>query len=506
MGAQLTDVSVISPFVQNAFQLQMGGMLARVACASRGLCGEIESGARLAVLSVFPDATLRTGERWATQACLISALLQTGLAETEAILRPLRHALYRTSSDATESEMWAVCDEEVAIAEQLVAVLSNRCGLVAELLGRRGPVAMIPLELRLLRRLCLECGAFQRVMDLAQLVVEKARGTAWQLDAAMDIVSVVDACGSWRELGARELEGLASAILSVPSESPRALRLHGKTLVASAQAWPRLSLMRSWEDRTQLIQWGDQTTLLRRGLSAHRRSIFIAKQAVLDARPGAAARGKSGWILPWRPCLSQPEHAGQLTEQMRLVTAMGLEPPSCGRCSQDGEYCEDAVASRLGTFLDEVVPKDLELSGEMRGLLLELAESLAAFADFWFTVAYLAIQDLVDDDQDDDTYVVASIMGVSAEVAANTALNFFEDAIEVFSRARLERSLEYAMTVKNYGKCVMCFFDESDALAVDRPLVESFKLHVDFLGPAHPLTTSVRDLLIRHGMDFVADP
>jgi len=124
--------------------------------------------------------------------------------------------------------------------------------------------------------------------------------------------------------------------------------------------------------------------------------------------------------------------------------------------------------------------------------LLELGRTVTARAEFWYAVAYVSAQLLADGED-------STILGVGGEAAANAAVDAFEDALRIFHAASgigfvAETSHDYAETLLGYGKVILCFFDESDACDVERPLKVALKLHEDLLGHFHPRTCHVRKL------------
>lgn len=489
VAAVLGDTSLLCALAQLMLRIQAARSLAVASCACRRLRFAAEAGARSLVLRFFPEATAACGpqEPWSAHAALLCALIFGGRAgeeRGEQSLDPLRYALY--GGDVATSAPWAVSGERVVQAERLVKALLERRGEARLLLGPRGPFALVPLQRRLLRRLCLHQGAMKRAADLARLASEKTQGTCWELEVALDLAEVLNLCAYARTYVsdspphlaefeeavraadlASPLSRLAAASLRsrVPS-TPRARRLLGRTMASAAHAWLLDTLQLEVEQRL-VWRWGDGEAMFREALVVHDRAVDLAvrrvEHAALRLRGASPDARSSACELSW--------HRPALQDHEAILRGQFPPPPELG-----GLLLKEALAlARTGC-------------AELRGPVLELGECVAGLAECWFCIAAVA------------RHLDAELLGIGAEPAANKALEIFEDALDLFAgetpggQGTLERSVEYADTLKDYGKVIACFFDANDTHAIKSPLPKALRLHEELLGAAHPRTRNVRRL------------
>lgn len=413
--------------------------VASFVCASRGARDAVSDAARSAVQAEVGDVVLPPGERWAAHAALLASIGSEGRQD---LLRPLSAALYAAGAGILEE------------ADGLVEALTAKAP---------GPVAMIPVRRRLLRRLCFDFGALGRAPGFARLTTRSAQGTAWEEDAAQDLLHVLTLCSDATLcLGLAgappSTAELAEAICARPyPESAKAQRLLGRALATCAESW-LLNALQPGEAAILRMHWSDAESALREALDAHRRALGLATAALRAACGLAGARG-SFEVPEQRPAeeVAPVDHPVLFAETppdiLALVSVAGDGP---------------------------------------RRAAWELGRCVAAVAEFWHSIAYVSGQRLADNEG-------STVFGVEGEVAANAALDAFEDAVRVMRAAgseiaQAEASEDFADVLLGYGNVLLCFFEQADAREVERPLEQALKLYEELLGHGHPRTCQVRRL------------
>lgn len=479
-SASMCCDTLVLACVGSMFRLQASREVFSLACASRRFCTTAESASWSFVQEVFPGAVRQLGGRWATHACLICAVLSARAAR---LLPALRDALFGSGYAA-----WADADERVAQSRELAALMVDRRGPLGQLLGRTGPVDMLHLQRGLLHRLCFYQGACGSALALAQLTVEKALGSEWEGEVALDVVRALTR--TWPRSGvgpaarALCLEAAARAIaMAGAPELPASQRLLGRALAACAHV-RLLSGLPPGDEARIAEYWGDGEAMLWRALAAHERAVELAR---ISADNAGQPRAQAGSGLP--AGLQQPATlAFAMQEQV-------VDYPS-SRPGDDRRLAPAQLESPQGP--DELEPGTAAIDDTSE----ELAASLVALGDFKLSVAYCATQRHADDATvgGDASCEASDATLLDVEQAANDALEIFEEAIELYSEPPchgaepvLRISLESAEAVRGYGSVILCFFDDTQA-QIDRPLTKSLALYDELLGRAHPVSDHVRKL------------
>jgi len=489
------DASLLFALLQRMYRMHALLELHRTVCVCRRVCYAAEAAARSLVLQVFPGATCPPTERWCTHAELISAL---GLLERSGggdIRPPLRYALH--GGEPGEAP-WAATADRVQQAQALAEILVDPHGPASQLLGRHGPMGMLTLQRRLLRRLAFDLGALKWALDLARLANEKARGTKLELDVCLDLADILNLKVSARSFSndhalefevfeealratdfASPLSRLAIPALRSPAPStPRARQVVGRTMASTAQVWLFATFKPEIESRLA-GRWGDGEALLHAALLVHEQAVDLAARQVerivlrLHSRdPPPRVVGPAGPEPAWHHLVERDDEPAQrgFPPTPEFETPLVLEALELGRLGHP----------------------------ELRAPLLELGECVAGLAECWFCIASVARLIRPEEGPRPESQP-HDLLDIGAETAANRALETFEDALNIYcnenySPGHLDQTLEYADALKDYGKVISFFFDENDIHAVKSPLLKSLRLHREFLGPAHPRTANVRRL------------
>eukprot|EP00411_Alexandrium_monilatum_P090365 CAMPEP_0175746074 /NCGR_PEP_ID=MMETSP0097-20121207/58404_1 /TAXON_ID=311494 /ORGANISM="Alexandrium monilatum, Strain CCMP3105" /LENGTH=402 /DNA_ID=CAMNT_0017054501 /DNA_START=1 /DNA_END=1206 /DNA_ORIENTATION=- len=287
-------------------QARLLSNLGAAACASRRLRAVAEAAAHGTVLQVWPKACLTAGETWAVHWTLLSTTAHNPCARTA-----LCHALYGQGDEAARGPAPpAATDEQVSGAERAVAVLVGKVGrrrrnLVLRLLGAEGGLESLPLQRRLLRRMCFDAGAQRQAPVLARLTVLKARGTgvraaargtgarAAEADALLDLAELLNLRAYMRTYVSRRTEAISELLEALAvakrahslASSLRAGRLLGRTLASAAHAL-MLDVLDE-ETRGRLVQeWGGGLQMFERAtqeLKAGIATLQAAKDGERDA-------------------------------------------------------------------------------------------------------------------------------------------------------------------------------------------------------------------------------
>lgn len=471
MPTKANDSFVFCAVAHVSFRLQAARELSTFACASRRAQVVVEDAARFMVRAQVPEAALPSDECWTVHACLLSALRGE---EHDDVLPALYAALYGVGAVAAGSR------EPFEAADRLVDALLRLDGPAAHLFGPRGPTAMIPLQRRLLQTLCFGLGALRLAPALAQLGARKARGTAWEMDAAQDLLHVMtvrsDATVDFGAGATPSTSELAAAITAATTrpypQSPEAQRWLGSALATCAQSC--LHTLRPGELAHVQLRLGTPEDMLRQSWRAHGRAIRLAT---------AALRSESERVDEANGNPITMEHREQ--EFCQLLGAFACDKSGSAVVSPDDN-------PEVDDELQELLSSLCATGGSPRSAVVQLGRCLWGFAEFWHSIAYVSTQHLADGES-------SSIFNIDAEDAANAALDAFEAALRVFHAANCdednaEGARDYAEVLLGYGKVLLCFFDDEDACEFERPVQKSLKLHEQLWGASHPRTLHVQRL------------
>mmetsp|Transcript_87632 Transcript_87632/g.253074 ORF Transcript_87632/g.253074 Transcript_87632/m.253074 type:complete len:509 (+) Transcript_87632:44-1570(+) len=495
------DGSFLGILAELLLRLQESRCLGRMACACRRLDLLFDEASRSMVLRMLPRATCLSREPWSMLAALVCSLASCGRFGTwKELAAPLESAL---DPGGGPDPPWAESGERVAQANLLVTALAH--GRAAQLLGGQGPLAMIPLQRRLLRRLCFDFGALRRAPSLARLTLEKARGTKWEPEVSLDLADVLNLRAyartyvSDRPAHLAEIEEAVRAAdhaFSMLSDSvagslrlpaPPTLRAHrflGRTLASAAHMW-LLGALPPEAERRLAGRWVDGAAMFRQALLVQDRAVELAlrevRQTVLRLQSGSGDSGIDG---------SDASGSGSQSE-----AAEALLGPERGNLQQR-QAMHDEWAIRCG----RPDPNDLMVKAavefgragrpEIREPLLGLGACTASLAECWFCIS-AAARHL--------RFTSPGLLGIGVDAAAKKSRETFESALAIFSGGfvdvgLLERSIEYADALKDYGKLCSCFFGGNSAHAASSPLTKALRLHTELLGVAHPRTCNIRRL------------
>eukprot|EP00927_Polykrikos_kofoidii_P042052 TRINITY_DN35922_c0_g1_i1.p1 TRINITY_DN35922_c0_g1~~TRINITY_DN35922_c0_g1_i1.p1 ORF type:complete len:479 (+),score=48.31 TRINITY_DN35922_c0_g1_i1:201-1439(+) len=295
------DIALGGALFAQMLEASLLNSLGIAACASRRLRVLVEVAARSAVLRIWRDAVVSEGETWAAHWALVAAAYRRPEARSA-----LCHVLYTsTQSDAEGcTEVSQRSQLRLADAEDALAVLVggatdsllSRRGRAMRVLGERGPKALLPLQRRLLHRLCFQTGALRKAPLLARLNARKAEGTASEQETLLDLAEVLnlrayvrtyvsgrpDVVAELEEaLQAAERASRQGCVAGITSFGLRAPRLLGRTFVSAAYAMA-LGLLDEFFHERFVKAWGGERAMFCAALEHLESAVSLARTAGKD--------------------------------------------------------------------------------------------------------------------------------------------------------------------------------------------------------------------------------